>query len=103
MDYAELDEAFFQTQNEKYYDNIINDKCLPPTGEIASETEEIEHFNGGESSTGVKFSNGQVVRNNITTDKMERFYDGSGACQCKFNTYLLYLVLVLLLFVLYKK
>lgn len=100
MDYAEIDQAFLEPQNENYYNDIINDICPPPTAEVTGET---EHFHGdGESSTGVKFWNGQVVRNNITTDKMERFC-GGGDCSCKNNTYLLILILILVLLILYKK
>jgi hypothetical protein len=62
-----------------------------------------EHFNGNEHFNGHNYWNGQVIRNGINSNISERFTSDNGNCNCKHNTFLLYLCILLLVILYFKK
>ena len=74
-------------------------------GYLNEDLETKEHFNGNgnEHFDGRNYWNGQVIRNGINSNIPERFTNEHGACNCKHNTFLLYLCILLLVILYFKK
>jgi hypothetical protein len=64
-----------------------------------------EHFNGNEHFDGHNYWNGQVIRNGINSNIPERFTSDNANCKCncKHNTFLLYLCILLIVILYFKK
>ena len=95
---------FGQTGNTE---NLIPGYTGRVNGNGNEDLERKEQFNGNvnEHFDGRNYWNGQVIRNGINSDIPERFTNehGNCKCNCKHNTFLLYLCILLLVILYFKK
>lgn len=104
-------EKYINMHDGSRFGQTGNSENLIPgyTGRVNEDLDTKEHFNGNEHFDGRNYWNGQVIRNGINSNIPERFTNGNGgiscngSCNCKHNTFLLYLCILLLIILYFKK